>query len=189
MRVIAGKYKRRLLSTLPGHDVTRPTSDRVKESLFNIIADIIQNSVVLDLFAGSGALGIEALSRGAQKAIFIEKNPKAYQIVKSNLHNLQVPTDNYLVIKNDAATFLQNKDFETKIDIVFIDPPYLSEWYENALQELDDSQICSPFCTVIFEMPAQHKFQLQSKSQEWSKIDERIYGKTKIEIWQKGNSE
>ncbi len=187
MRVIAGKYKRRLLSTLPGQDITRPTSDRVKESLFNIINEKIENAVVLDLFAGSGALGIEALSRGAHKAVFIEKNPKAYQIIKSNLNNLQIPTEKYTVIKNEASAYLKQQKSDTKFDIIFIDPPYLSEWYENALQEISEANICNPFCTVIFEMPIQLKFQLQSKSQEWLKLDERIYGKTKIEIWQKGN--
>lgn len=189
MRIIAGKYKRRLLSTLPGDDITRPTSDRVKESLFNIIADKIEHAVVLDLFAGSGALGMEALSRGAEKAIFIEKNPLAYQIIKTNLTNLKIPPENYFLLKNDASTFLKSPSINTKVDLIFIDPPYLSQWYNNALQEIEQANICKQNCTVIFEMPTQFKFQLQSYSQDWLKIDERTYGKTKIEIWQKGLSE
>ncbi|WGL58865.1 16S rRNA (guanine(966)-N(2))-methyltransferase RsmD [Pigmentibacter sp. JX0631] len=189
MRVIAGKYKRRNLSTLTGSDITRPTADRVKESLFNIISDSIENSIVLDLFAGSGALGIEALSRGAKKAVFVEKNPQAFKIIQQNLHQLQIPSENFQLVNNDASLFLKNTIEKEKFDIIFIDPPYLSKWYENALQELDVANICNQFCTVIFEMPLLLKIQLQSNSQDWAKVDERKYGKTKIEIWQKGQSE
>lgn len=85
MRVIAGQYKRRVLSSLQGSDITRPTSDRTKESIFNIISDKLNGSHVLDLFAGSGALGIEALSRGASKAIFIENHFEAVQIIQKKI--------------------------------------------------------------------------------------------------------
>ncbi|MGY3803561.1 16S rRNA (guanine(966)-N(2))-methyltransferase RsmD [Pigmentibacter ruber] len=189
MRVIAGKYKRRSLSTLSGSDITRPTADRVKESLFNILSDSIEEAVVLDLFAGSGALGIEALSRGAKKTVFVEKNIQAYNVIQQNLHQLQIPPNHFQLINSDASLFLKNSFKSEKFDIIFIDPPYLSKWYENALQELDSANICAQFCTVIFEMPLLLKIQLQSNSQDWSKIDERKYGKTKIEIWQKGQFE
>jgi 16S rRNA (guanine(966)-N(2))-methyltransferase RsmD len=189
MRVIAGQYKSRLLNTLPGNDVTRPTSDRVKESIFNIISNEIPNANVLDLFAGSGSLGIECLSRGANKSIFVENNINAYKNIQFNLDNLKINSNDYLLFKQDASKFLNSNKFDFKIDIIFIDPPYLSNWYENALMEIEQSNICNQFCTVIFEMPTNSKIQLQSNSQSWTKDDERIYGKTKIEIWRRGQTE
>ena len=189
MRVIAGHYKRRLLSTLPGNDITRPTSDRVKESIFNIIANELPNAIVLDLFAGSGSLGIESLSRGAKKAIFVENNLDAAKNIQSNLENLKISDTDYQLIKKDTSKFLTSNSIGMKVDIIFADPPYLSEWYANALNEIEHSQICNENCTVIFEMPTNCKIQLQSNSQGWLKEDERQYGKTKIEIWRKGNFE
>jgi 16S rRNA (guanine966-N2)-methyltransferase len=189
MRVIAGQYKRRLLNTLPGNDVTRPTSDRVKESIFNIIADEIPNSIILDLFAGSGSLGIESLSRGAKKAIFVENNLNAAKNIQSNLENLKISENEYILIKKDTAKFLTSNTTGMKVDIIFADPPYLSDWYTNALDEIENSQICNENCTVIFEMPTNCKILLQSNTPSWLKSDERHYGKTKIEIWRKGNFE
>ncbi len=189
MRVIAGLYKRRLLNTLPGNDITRPTSDRVKESIFNIISKEIPNATVLDLFAGSGSLGIESLSRGAKKVIFVENNHSAAKNIQNNLENLKISDNEYILINKDTTKFLTSNITETKVDIIFADPPYLSKWYENALDEIENSQICSEKCTVIFEMPTNCKILLQSNTQGWIKEDERHYGKTKIEIWRKGNFE
>lgn len=189
MRVIAGKYKRRILNTLPGNHITRPTSDRVKENLFNLVASEISNATILDLFAGSGSLGIECLSRGAKKAIFVENNSEAFKVIQNNLENLKINENDYLIIKNDASKFLSVNTTGLKIDIIFADPPYLSDWYANALDEIENSQICNKNCTVIFEMPTNCKIQLQSNSQGWYKDDTRQYGKTKLEIWRKGTFE
>lgn len=189
MRVIAGQYKRRLLNTLPGNDVTRPTSDRVKESIFNIISNEIPDANILDLFAGSGSLGIESLSRGAKKAVFVESNMNAAKNIQFNLDNLKINSSDYVLIQQDASKFLKSNALDFKIDLIFIDPPYLSNWYENAFLEIENSQICNQNCTVIFEMPTNSKIQLQSNSQSWTKNDERAYGKTKIEIWQRGHVE
>ena len=189
MRVISGKYKRRLLNTLPGNDVTRPTSDRVKENIFNILSDEIKDANVLDLFAGSGSLGIECLSRGAKNAVFVENNINAAKNIQFNLDNLKISSQNYVIFKQDASNFLKLNSLNFKIDFIFIDPPYLSNWYENAFIEIENSAICSQYCTVIFEMPANSKIRLQSNSQSWTKDNERIYGKTKIEIWRKGRNE
>lgn len=190
MRIIAGYYKRRRLNTLPGNNITRPTSDRVKESIFNIIADKIPNAIILDLFAGAGSLGIESLSRGAKKAIFVENNIDATKNIQSNLENLKISENMYVLIKKDVTKFLYSNIIGIKVDIIFADPPYLSEWYTNALGEIENSQICNENCTVIFEMPINGKILLQSSNTlNWFKDDERHYGKTKIEIWRKGNFE
>ncbi|RDB35347.1 16S rRNA (guanine(966)-N(2))-methyltransferase RsmD [Spirobacillus cienkowskii] len=189
MRVISGIYKRRQLATLPGNLITRPTADRIKESLFNIIASEIHNSNVLDLFSGSGSLGIEALSRGAHKVIFVEQHPDAVKVIQENLKKLQIPDDKFIIIKNDVSNFLKSFNFDIKIDIVFADPPYSTEWYKNALNEIEHSKILNNNCTVIFEMPANYDFHLQFYSRDWRMTDKRNYGKTKLEIWQKGTHE
>lgn len=117
MRVISGKYKGRILN---GFDIdgTRPTMDRVKESLFGSIQNKIPDSICLDLFAGSGSLGIEAISNGANKCYFVDNNKEAIKILKKNLQGM----DNYEIINSDALKALEN--FKVSFDIIFLDPPY-----------------------------------------------------------------
>ncbi|KAB8029114.1 16S rRNA (guanine(966)-N(2))-methyltransferase RsmD [Fluviispira multicolorata] len=185
MRVIAGKYKRRNLVTTEGNEITRPTSDRVKESVFNILSDELLNAKVLDLFSGSGSLGIESLSRGANFVTFVEKNIEPANCIQVNLNGLKVPENEYSIIKLDVTKFLTSYSSQEKYDIIFADPPYKSPWYANSLDEIENANVCNKNCTVIFEMPKDLKISIQSKFKGWSKDDERIYGKTKIEIWRK----
>lgn len=127
MRVISGKYKGKKLKCLEGLK-TRPTLDRVKESLFNIIQFEIEGKCVLDLFAGSGQLGIECLSRGALKADFCEADKNAYAVLKANLTNIE----NAYTYNLDYKNFLlfHNKD---NYDIIFIDPPFGEDLYSDAI--------------------------------------------------------
>lgn len=185
MRVISGCYKRRLLTTLFGNNITRPTSDRVKENIFNIISNEISDAIVFDLFAGSGAIGIEALSRGAKAVVFVESNKEAIEIIKKNLSNLNISENNYIIINKDVTNFLNSNTSSFKADIVIADPPYSSEWYETAISEIENSNICNSNCTVIFEMPSNGKIRLKSHLNNWNMDDERKYGKTKLEIWRK----
>lgn len=120
MRVITGLAKGRRLKTLKGMDI-RPTSDRVKESIFTILHFEIQGRKVLDLFAGSGQLGIEALSRGAKFAVFVDKDPAAIGIIRQNLKHTGLSEQSH-VIKSDAESFLSNNT--DSYDIVLLDPPY-----------------------------------------------------------------
>ncbi|HOF65420.1 MAG TPA: 16S rRNA (guanine(966)-N(2))-methyltransferase RsmD [Bacilli bacterium] len=120
LRVIAGKYKGRKLIR-PTIDEVRPTKDVVKGAIFNALGSSIINSNVLDLFAGSGALGIEALSRRAKYAIFVDSNKDAINCIKTNLAFVE---EKYYIFKADYAKVLQNYTINSKIDIVFIDPPY-----------------------------------------------------------------
>ena len=132
MRVITGSAKGCKLSSPEGLDV-RPTLDRVKESLFSILYPYINDSNVLDLFAGSGALGIESLSRGADKSTFVEKNKKAYDCVIDNLRRTKL-VDKANVYFCDYAIFLKNNT--EKFDIVFLDPPYSLGIEENVFSDL-----------------------------------------------------
>jgi 16S rRNA (guanine966-N2)-methyltransferase len=132
MRVIGGEFRSRILQSMPGMDV-RPTPDKIRESLFNILSPEIEGSVFVDAYAGTGAVGIEALSRGARHAIFIEKDRAAVQLIKSNLAALGAE-GRARVIHGLAALYLGNLDS----DIVFIDPPYPKDReYRAALEALE----------------------------------------------------
>ena len=122
MRVIAGSAKSLRLKTLDGLD-TRPTTDRIKETLFNIIGPSVYGSVFLDLFSGSGGIGIEALSRGAKEAVFVENNPKAMRYIKDNLKFTRLE-HKAATITGDVMNALYQLEGEKVFDIIFMDPPY-----------------------------------------------------------------
>ena len=131
MRVIAGEFRSRPLQSLPGLDV-RPTPDRLRETLFNILAPRIEGSVFVDAYAGTGAVGIEAISRGAKQAVFIERNRRAIEIIQANLKSLGIRGEGRIV-KGPAALHLAS----LKADIVFLDPPYpLEAEYGSAMEVL-----------------------------------------------------
>ena len=132
MRVITGVARGRRLETLPG-EVTRPTGEKVKESLFSAIQFDIEGRKVLDLFAGSGQLGIEALSRGAKGCIFVDKNTEAVQIIKRNLQHTGL-MQKAQVLGTDALTYLNRPG--DRFDLVFLDPPYAAELLEPALNKV-----------------------------------------------------
>ena len=131
MRIIAGKYRGKKLKEFD-IDTTRPTQDRVKESIFNLIQFDIQEAVVLDLFAGSGQLGIEALSRGARNCTFVENNRQAMEITKRNTAHCKLE-DKAKFVLSDAESFLISADH---FDIAFLDPPYGQGLIEKCLQKV-----------------------------------------------------
>jgi 16S rRNA (guanine966-N2)-methyltransferase len=134
MRVIGGEYRRRVLKSLPGME-TRPTPDRLRESLFNVLAPEIEDTIFLDAYAGTGAVGIEALSRGAARAIFIESNRAAAQIIRENLGGLGL-LRRAEVVNGRVLQYLRHRS----ADIVFLDPPYLQEReYSEALGILGEA--------------------------------------------------
>jgi 16S rRNA (guanine(966)-N(2))-methyltransferase RsmD len=128
MRVIAGEFRSRVLKTLPGLD-TRPTPDRLRESLFNVLAPEIEGAVFVDAYAGTGAVGIEAISRGAKRAIFIERSRPAVGVIRENLTTLGI-LQKAEVLQGRALQYLAHRP----ADIVFLDPPYdLEKEYAEAL--------------------------------------------------------
>ena len=132
MRIISGMWKSRRLTSPKGMDV-RPTSDKVKEAIFNIIRNRIAGSMALDLFAGTGSLGLELLSRGGVKVVFVEKNPYVLSVLKTNCNDIALPDQYRVIFMNylDAIKLL-SKEGQT-FDIVFIDPPYKSGLQLKAL--------------------------------------------------------
>lgn len=126
MRIIAGAYKGRNLKSPPSMQV-RPTSDRLRETLFNIIAPRIEDARFLDLCAGSGAVGIEALSRGARHVTFVDRSRKSCQLIEANVELCRIPEEQYEIYQMTAEDFLrQSKD--QRWDIVFFDPPYKDDY-------------------------------------------------------------
>lgn len=149
MRVIAGTAKRLQLKTLEGLD-TRPTTDRTKETLFNVIAPCIYDSVFLDLFAGSGAIGIEALSRGAREAVFVESNPKAMALIKENLKFTKL-LHKAGTMTRDVMAALYQIEGEKAFDFIFMDPPYNRGLERTVLEYLSESQMVYEDTIIIVE--------------------------------------
>ncbi len=157
MRVIAGTARRLPLKTVPGLD-TRPTTDRIKETLFNMIQNDLPNSVFLDLFSGSGGIGIESLSRGAEKAVFVENNSKAYQCIVENLEFTKLKLHSK-VIKRDVITAIRELDSgEYLFDFVFMDPPYKDEIEKEVLIELKKTHIIHEHTQIIIESLVERDF-------------------------------
>src|SRR5262245_45428645 len=125
MRIIAGAYKGRNLKSPPSLDV-RPTSDRLRETLFNVIAPRIEDARFLDLCAGSGAVGIEALSRGASHATFVDRSRRSCMLIESNLKLCGIPEEEREIYCSDANEFLKHAD--SRWDIIYFDPPYKDDY-------------------------------------------------------------
>lgn len=149
MRVIAGKARSLKLETPAGTD-TRPTTDRIKETLFNMIQFDIQGACFLDLFAGSGGIGIEALSRGAKEAVFIENAKEACDCIKENLKHTKLG-DNARICRQDAFVALTSLEYQKKFQIVFMDPPYHKELEQRVLEYFTTSSLVDEDTLIIFE--------------------------------------
>ena len=154
MRVIAGAAKGHTLETIEGLN-TRPTTDRIKETLFNIIAFDLPECRFLDIFAGSGAIGIEALSRGAEEAVFVEQAPNCIEVIKRNLAHTKLQ-ERARLLQMDAAAALDKLAAEgKKFDIIFADPPYEAGLYETVLEAVLQKELLTENGYIITESSAQ----------------------------------
>lgn len=149
MRVIAGSAKRMPLKTIEGLD-TRPTTDRIKETLFNMISEYLADSYFLDLFSGSGAIGIEALSRGAQRAVLVEQNKKAVNCIRENLRFTKL-AERAEVYETDVIHALKLLEKKYEFDYVFMDPPYNQMLEKCVLEYLSSSELLSKDALIIVE--------------------------------------
>ncbi len=170
MRVISGKYKGKKLQ---GFDIdgTRPTMDRVKESLFGMIQNNIPDSVCLDLFAGSGALGIEALSMGAKECYFIDHNDIAIKVLKENTKDI----DGAFVVKIDYKKYL--KETKNKFDIIFLDPPYKNNLLNKSLKYIEENELLNDGGIVVCE------YEVEKPITNLTLIKEKKYGTKYIQIF------
>lgn len=153
MRVITGSARGRKLKSLEGLE-TRPTADRVKEGIFNIIQFDLEGRRVLDLFAGTGQMGIEALSRGAASAVFIEQRRDAAALVRDNLKTTDL-SDRGRVVCGDAMAYLGSA--REKFDIIFIDPPYAAKLWDSALHTISRFDILANHGIIVCESPMEQE--------------------------------
>ena len=176
MRVISGSVRGRKLKTPENYDI-RPTTDNVKESLFNIIQFDIEGRRVLDLFAGTGQLGIECLSRGAAEAVFIDENTAAVKIVKENLKTCGFTA---AVLQQDALSYLRHCG---RFDLVFVDPPYDSGLYESVLETINSVDILSDGGIIVCE--SRRETPMPELAAPYQKRREYRYGKVKLTLYVK----
>lgn len=172
MRIIAGKHRGRVLAQFSGSDV-RPTPDRVKESLFQILSDRLHDARVLDLFCGSGALGLESLSRGAGEAVFNDASKESLALLKKNLTALKETGKIYNL---DYRACLASA--EGKFDLVFCDPPYAEEYLNDILSLVKQRGLLKEGGLVVYESERE-----QPPQEGWLKADERRYGRTRVVLW------
>lgn len=177
MRVISGKLKGRIIN---GFDIdgTRPTMDRVKESVFAMIQDYLNNSIVLDLFAGSGNLGIEAISNGASKVYFNDKNMKCIRIIQNNLENFNSLNNSVLTNLDyeEALKYYYNKNI--KFDLIFLDPPYKEHIIDNIMTLIKKYDLLNNDGLVVCELDNHVDINC-----DFSIFKEKKYGDKKIIIF------
>ena len=151
MRIIAGSARRRVLETLPGDDVTRPTGERVKEGIFSAIQFELEGRRVLDLFCGSGQLALEALSRGAESAVMIDDNVGAVEVIKNNAKNTGLMKQ-CRISRKDYSEYLKSAAAKgEKFDLVFLDPPYAKDVKDEVLKKVSRAGILAPGAIVVCE--------------------------------------
>ncbi|MCI6999385.1 MAG: 16S rRNA (guanine(966)-N(2))-methyltransferase RsmD [Clostridiales bacterium] len=182
MRVITGSARGRRLKELEGLE-TRPTTGKVKEALFSVIQFDIEGRRVLDLFAGTGQLGIEALSRGAECAVFVERRRDALQVIRENLEACGM-TDKARVVNGDAMNYLKSGE---KFDLIFLDPPYASGLLEQALEEIVRFDICRRHGIIVAESAADKT--LPPLAGPYALYREYRYGKIKLTVYHRDGNE
>lgn len=183
MRVISGSVRGRRLKELSGMD-TRPTTDKVKESLFNIIQFEIEGRRVLDLFGGTGQLGIETLSRGAAHCTFVDTRRDAVALIRENLRQCGL-SENSRVVQGDALSFLAS--CREKYDLIFLDPPYQTQLLEESMKAVARFDILSEHGIMVCESAAEKE--LPSLELPYIQGREYRYGKIKLTVFHRAGSE
>lgn len=185
MRVISGSAKGKKLNTIKGIE-TRPTLDRVKEALFNIIQFNIKEKVVLDLFSGSGALGIEALSRGAKKAVFCDTSLDAVKIIEQNLNATKLINKSAIINKDYLDALKELGEKNNKFDLIFLDPPYKSDYGIISIDSIIKNNLLKEDGIIIFETDDKTKIDEIKNNKEIEVYDVRKYGIVLIIFIRKG---
>lgn len=161
MRIIAGTARSLPLKTIEGID-TRPTTDRIKETLFNMLQNEVAGACFLDLFAGSGQIGLEAVSRGAKSAVFVENNKKAAACIEDNIRFTKF-TERCKLVQNDVLTALRSMEGKYQFDVIFMDPPYNQLHEKNVLEYLKKSSLVHEDTLIIIEVSLETSFDYLSE--------------------------
>ncbi|CQR47810.1 Ribosomal RNA small subunit methyltransferase D [Paraliobacillus sp. PM-2] len=185
MRVVAGTYKGHRIEAVP-NKLTRPTTDKVKEALFQMIGPFFNGGIFLDLFAGSGALGVEAISRGMDKGIFVDQQAKAIQTIHSNSKALKIQ-EQIEVYRTDAFRALKAASKrELVFDLIFLDPPYKKVSYNKLLKQIYDYKLIHKDTIIVCEHDGREK--LSDNVEAFHKIKSDVYGgSTAITLYQLGD--
>jgi 16S rRNA (guanine966-N2)-methyltransferase len=181
MRIITGKYKGHQLIDFSASHI-RPTTDRVKESLFNILSERIFDSKSLDLFAGTGNLGLETISRGAQHLTFVEKNPKSLEIIRKNINKLKI-TEGFTVIAKDVLKFLNQYEGEA-FDVIFADPPFTEEMADEVMLTASQSKAFGEQTIMAIESAKREKI-LDEYANNVALVDRRVFGDKILSFYSK----
>jgi 16S rRNA (guanine966-N2)-methyltransferase len=182
MRVVAGRYRGRRLRTAVGKG-TRPTSERARVGLFDWIGPVIAGTRVLDLFAGCGSLGIEALSRGAEHALFVERARPALEALRRNLEDLELSASTGVLARDVERALVELTGGESRFDIVFIDPPYGGDWGQRLSGRAGLVGILAPGGVIISERSRRDEGVL-SASPDWALRGSKVYGETAFDWYE-----
>ena len=179
MKVISGTLKGRKIE---GYNIdgTRPTMDRVKESLFAMIQDYIKGSIVLDLFAGSGQLGIEAISNGAKLSYFIDNNNEVIKVLNSNISNLNIKNQSKVILSDWKRFLNESSNKGIKFDLIFVDPPYDYDVYEKILEKVSTLNLLNDNGLIILE---HHNLKLKNQYNNLILYKEKKYGNKSVNIY------
>ena len=179
MRIVGGKYRHRLITFPDDMAHTRPTKDRIREAVFSAIGDI-SGYRVLDLYAGSGAMGIEALSRGASHATFVDISPLAIKTISENIHSLKIDEKEYSIIKKSDLVAIESfKNDNLKFDLVILDPPYEQGEYEKIVDLLFNNNLLSDKAIIVMEANRQ----ITLENIDYQKNKEYHYGEIMVFIY------
>jgi len=181
MRIVSGKYKGRVLTSFQA-DHIRPTMDRVKETLFNKWMHEVDGARVLDLFSGTGSLGLEALSRGAQHVDFVELNNKSIQILKKNIDLLKIPKEEFSVTKSDVLGFLR-KYQGSAYNLILIDPPFTEKMAHEVMEALDSSACFDDNTLIAIESIKQER--MDDEYNQLIRYDFKDYGDKFLSFFRK----
>lgn len=181
MRIITGEYKGRKLETPRGDDI-RPTTDKVKEAIFNLLMQDVYDAVCVDLFTGTGNLGLEALSRGAKRCYFCDNARDSLNLARTNIKKCQA-SDKAIVLAGDYSKCLSR--IREQVDIFFLDPPYQAGLYENCLERIDTLDLLSQEGIIIAEHGARD--QMPAQAGRLQKVRDRKYGRIMVSIYRRAD--
>ncbi len=183
MRIIAGKYRGRRLNSVPG-EKSRPTADRTREALFSILGESVVCGRVLDLFAGTGALGLEALSRGAKKAVLVENDPAAGEVIGKNIGALKTEGSAELILGDCKAALESLAGRGEVFDLVLADPPYRGRVGENLLVDIERFAILIQDGIVVIEHPLENLPFVPETG--WRLLERKKYGRAVLSFYGRG---
>ncbi len=180
MRIIGGEHRGRKIIR-PEAEATRPTKDRIRESVFNIVSERLPDSDILDIFAGSGAYGLEALSRGAKRAVFVDNSKYCASIIKNNINTLNVKYRSKVIISDAFETIEQLYNKKEKFDLLFADPPYNTGLAKKTLIKVNQYDILNEFGLLIIEHHVEEV--LPQTGKNVTILKKKTYGDTNISIY------